>query len=685
MPWVHARGVGPCGGAQQAGMLWLCWQPWDQERAMSNGRGDKGQGDILVVEDDPTSREALSGLLGNHGYAVRTAADGPTALQIVEVEPPDLILLDALVDGRGSMDGYEVCRRLKARSPSRDIPVLFVSTLDEATDRVKGFAAGGVDFISLPFQPEEVLARVATHLALRRAQKRLEAQNAELRKLSQAVEQSANTVVITDAQGRIEYANPRFEETTAYAVEEALGQNPRILKSGAHDEAYYRQMWTTITSGQTWRGEFYNKRKDGTFYWEQATIAPVVDESGEITGFIAVKEDITERKQAEEALKRRVEELAVLNRIAQLVATVTEMPEALKAVVEITAHLLAASSAAIIVWQGDRLEVRARFDSGHEPAEEVDGFLPLLQAAAIREPLQQGQVLSIADAEALALPTEAIAAFRARNLKALLLVPLRVRGTTFGLVAVARERTGPAFSEAEVSLAETIATDVAAAIENARLYERAQELAVIQERSRLARDLHDSVTQTLYSVALLAETLPRVWERHPQEAWQALNDLHRLARGALGEMRTLLLELRPAILLEKDLADLLRQLAEAAMGRAQLQVETRVRGERSLPGEVRIVLYRVTQEALNNVLKHAAASRAVVELDLGPEQVVLRVQDDGRGFDPQGDSGQGFGVQNMADRAAGIGARFHLWSQPGQGTGIELVWQEREDGASVEE
>jgi len=652
---------------------------------MSDGRQEKGGGDILVVEDGPSSQRALTSLLVKHGYAVRTAADGPTgptALQLVEAKPPDLILLDALVDGRGSMDGYEVCRRLKARSPSRDIPVLFVSALDEAVDRVKGFAVGGVDFISLPFQPEEVLARVETHLALRRAQKRLEAQNAELRKLSQAVEQSANTVVITDELGRIEYANPRFEETTGYCVAEALGQNPRILKSGAHDEAYYRQMWTTITAGQTWRGEFYNKRKDGTFYWEQATIAPVVDESGRMSSFIAVKENITERKRAEEALKRRVEELAVLNRIAQLVATVTELPEALKPVVEITAHLMAASVAAIIVWQADQLEVRAWFDRTPELGGEGDRFLPLLRTAAIREPLRQGQVLSIADVEALSLRAEVIAAFSARNLKALLLVPLQVRGTAFGAVAVAREGAGPAFCAAEVSLAETIAADVAAAIENARLYEQAQELAVIAERNRLARELHDSVTQTLYSVALLAETLPRVWERHPEEARQALNDLHRLARGALGEMRTLLLELRPAILLEKDLAELLRQLAEATMGRTQSQVEISVYGERSLPDEVRIALYRIVQEALNNVVKHASASRAVVELDLGSEHVELCVWDDGRGFDPQAALGQGFGVQNMVDRAAGIGAEFHLQSQPGQGTRVEVIWPQ---SASVED
>lgn len=126
--------------------------------------------------------------------------------------------------------------------------------------------------------------------------------NDKLHKYFMAIEQSGNTIVITDAQGNIEYANPRFTELTGYSLEEVLGQNPRILKSGDHSQEFYKEMWDAITAGQTWRGEFHNQRKDGSLFWESATIAPVINHRGEIANFIAVKEDVTRMKQAQEAL-----------------------------------------------------------------------------------------------------------------------------------------------------------------------------------------------------------------------------------------------------------------------------------------------------------------------------------------------------------------------------------------------
>ena len=125
----------------------------------------------------------------------------------------------------------------------------------------------------------------------------------DLRKLSMAVEQSPATVVITDTQGKIEYVNPKFTRLTGYTPEEAIGQNPRILKSGETPTAVYKELWKTIISGKEWQGEFHNKKKNGELYWESALIAPVKDDTGKIRHFLAVKEDITERKRAEQDLK----------------------------------------------------------------------------------------------------------------------------------------------------------------------------------------------------------------------------------------------------------------------------------------------------------------------------------------------------------------------------------------------
>jgi signal transduction histidine kinase len=212
------------------------------------------------------------------------------------------------------------------------------------------------------------------------------------------------------------------------------------------------------------------------------------------------------------------------------------------------------------------------------------------------------------------------------------------------------------------------------AIENAQLYEQAQELAVVQERSRLARDLHDSVTQTLFSASLIAEVLPRLWARDSEMALARLEELRQLARGALAEMRALLVELRPKALIETPLGDLLRQLGEAVTGRGRIPVTVELEGECALPSEGQVAVYRIAQEALNNVVKHASASQAVVSLACQPGRVELCIRDDGRGFDPETIPPDHFGVGIMHERAEALGARLSVESELGVGTQVRLVW-----------
>ena len=138
--------------------------------------------------------------------------------------------------------------------------------------------------------------------------------------------------------------------------------------------------------------------------------------------------------------------------------------------------------------------------------------------------------------------------------------------------------------------------------------------AVAEERSRIARELHDAVTQNLFTVATIADAIPDLWESHPQETRQALDNLRRLSRGALAEMRILLLELRPSALLEKTLGKLLQQLGEGVEGRSRIQVITSVIGDQVFDSEVQIAFYRIAQEALNNVIKHSEATRVTIGL-----------------------------------------------------------------------
>jgi len=206
---------------------------------------------------------------------------------------------------------------------------------------------------------------------------------------------------------------------------------------------------------------------------------------------------------------------------------------------------------------------------------------------------------------------------------------------------------------------------------NELLRKKAADDAVAAERTRLARELHDAVTQTLFSAALIADVLPTLWEQDPDEGRRRLDELHRLARGALAEMRTLLVELRPNALLEAPLPVLLRQLAESAVGRSNLQVQVQVEGQRKLPPEVQVALYRIVQEALNNSLKHSRATQALISLRL-EERVSLVVIDNGAGFDPATVTADHLGLKIMRERAEAVGAKFSLYSEPGEGVQVSV-------------
>lgn len=215
---------------------------------------------------------------------------------------------------------------------------------------------------------------------------------------------------------------------------------------------------------------------------------------------------------------------------------------------------------------------------------------------------------------------------------------------------------------------------VDAALEKGRLRQQAAENAAAAERNRLARELHDAVSQTLFAASLIAEVLPSLWDIDPIEARRRLFELRDLSRGALAEMRTLLLELRPTALAEAELPSLLQQLRTAIAGRARLPVTVEIEGYHILPVDVKIALYRITQEALNNAVKHAEATQLRVHLACGEVGVRLAILDDGKGFSPQQALRDRLGLGIMSERAEAICADLVITSQPGEGTVVSVYW-----------
>jgi signal transduction histidine kinase len=201
------------------------------------------------------------------------------------------------------------------------------------------------------------------------------------------------------------------------------------------------------------------------------------------------------------------------------------------------------------------------------------------------------------------------------------------------------------------------------------------------ERDRLARELHDAVTQVLFSINLLAGSLERRWRTDPEDAAQATDEVRRLARGGLAEMRVLLRELRPDAIAETDICTLVSQLSESVGVRYGISSKVHAAVDGDLPKDVRVAFYRIAQEATNNVVKHADASDLLVDLTGDRDEVRLLVRDDGVGFDTDESTRGSFGLRIMRERAAAIGADLAVVSSPNAGTSVRVAWTPK-DGAS---
>jgi signal transduction histidine kinase len=271
---------------------------------------------------------------------------------------------------------------------------------------------------------------------------------------------------------------------------------------------------------------------------------------------------------------------------------------------------------------------------------------------------------------------------------ALAFIPLMVGSLRIGLVVLSYTEVHE-WQEDELepyrAAAALMAAALASRLREVQVSEQRRQVAVLEERRRLARELHDSVTQSLFSMSLLAQVLPELWELDRAEAAGALTQIRDLTRGALAEMRALLFELRPAALGDQDLANALRDHAAMFERRTGITVSLTVEHAGAMPAPVEQALFRIAQEALANVARHAHARHVRVALHAGSPGR-LEIADDGRGFVPPGQSGAPldaadsghFGLLSMSERAAAIGAQLSIASRVGQGTSIVVEWPSSE-------
>jgi len=253
---------------------------------------------LLHIEDDRIDQLALKRFVKDRQlpYDLVVAGSAAEAREKLTGTRFDAIVTDYSLGDGTAFDLIELFH---------GTPVVFTTGQGDEVVAVRAMKTGAADYLIKDHERNYLKVLPVT---IENAIRRMRAEE-QVRKLLRAVEQSPATVVITDTEGTIEYVNPKFTSLTGFAAEEVVGQNPRVLKSGVQDTEFYRNLWDTIKSGQEWRGEFHNRRRDGTLFWEAASISPIRDGDGVVTHFVAVKEDVTERKRIEEERERLIQEL----------------------------------------------------------------------------------------------------------------------------------------------------------------------------------------------------------------------------------------------------------------------------------------------------------------------------------------------------------------------------------------
>jgi signal transduction histidine kinase len=313
---------------------------------------------------------------------------------------------------------------------------------------------------------------------------------------------------------------------------------------------------------------------------------------------------------------------------------------------------------------------------------------PLRQLGMLWERLRQGESAVIADvrdgldplaaayrvAVGAAQPGAPVLRYRST-----LLTPMIIKGETAGVIGMTQDEPD-FYTQTHVELARAIASHAAIAIENARLYERAQEAAALEERARIARDLHDSVTQSVYGVRLMSHTAQALYAQHSDALGETLGRIEAVAQDALSELRSLLYELTPSSEGEDGLARALTRLVAAMQLRTETPIRFASEQDVRLGREAETAIVRIVQEALTNAIKYARATALSVTMVEVEGQIVVTVADDGVGFDPRAsivasvDGGRGgLGMRSMRERAAAAGFRLQVESAPGAGTHVTVT------------
>ncbi|OIQ92890.1 nitrogen fixation regulatory protein [mine drainage metagenome] len=541
--------------------------------------------------------------------------------------------------------------------------------------------------------------------------KKREETETQLQKLTQAVEQSSTSIVITNLEAEIEYVNPAFTKLTGYGIEEVIGKNPRILQSGITPTSVYPELWKNLTSKTPWHGELCNRKKNGEFYWEQAVISPIVNEQGEITNYVAVKENITEKKKAEnnQILTNKI--LQVLNsdiNLHDLIATVLKLIQEETKFSAIGLRLKEGNDFPYFEQIGfknsflrteNQLIARDKnknvcLDKDGKPFLECTCGMVLSEKINHSNPLltKAGSFYTNNSFPFLELPSDQDPRLHPRNncihfgYGSVAIIPVRANDVTIGTLQL-NDKEINAFTEETINYFETICVNIGNMFlrkqlehelqkSNTELRTLSNHLQTIreEERSDIAKEIHDELSQNLVAISINAAHLKN---KINDPAVQAIiNEQIEIANNVVKTSKTLFNSLHPSMLDELGLEAAIKWYAKTKLKSSKIQLEFRTNinvGNENISKEINLGFFRIYQETLSNILRHANATRVSVELHKTKEYLSMRISDNGSGFDTDKiDTLHHHGILGIRERALAMGGEFTINSVVGEGTTIQV-------------
>ncbi len=503
-------------------------------------------------------------------------------------------------------------------------------------------------------------------------QSQAEALNERLEQYRSVFETTREALAIREMDSlAIVDANPAYCRLHDLPREALIGQ-PHIVTT---DPATYRTYIDIIRrEGQhRWQGQ--TQRADGSTLYVEALGTTIL--YGGQTHLLVALRDVTEQVEARHLLEQRVakrtHELETLLGLARNL-TVTEALEPLLHHILEQIRPVVDYTGAGVFHLGDDGYLTLLIEVSPTETPSLPPRRPLADYPTHAQVIRSQQPLIIPDVRTetpAAQGWQAASGSRRPAIISWLGVPLMLKGQALGMLAFGHTRRGY-YTPRHADLALAFANQVAIAIENARLYEQAQALASLEERRHLARELHDSVSQALYGIALGTRTARLLLDQDPGQLAEPLDYIMNLAEAGLSEMRALIFELRPEILEAEGLVAALTKRGEALEARHKLTVITHLDQEPTVPLTIKETLYRIAQEATHNIVKHAKAGQVTLSL-IQTDELVMEIKDDGLGFDAEQTFPGHLGLRSMRERAERVGGCLAINSRPGQGTTIR-VW-----------